>query len=264
MSLDDDLVATIYRVTLGEATWDAVFERLTRAFGADGGVLMTRHERDASLACHCLNGYDDSVWDSYAGHFAAIDPLARLSYSGRLPDGLIQVDHQLFAPAELQKTEFYQGFWRPNGIAHSASGVVTGGDGWKTALILTRVRRPGAFDEEEVVLAQAYLRHLVLAFRIERELRCWDAQASMERLAARYRLTAAEVRVVEFLGDCGSLPRVADRLGRSYSTVRAQLHSVYAKTGAHGRVALLRLIHDRPRPGQPAAGTGSPGRRHER
>jgi DNA-binding CsgD family transcriptional regulator len=264
MSLDDDLVATIYRVSLGETTRDEVFGRLTRAIGADGGVLMTRHDQDTSLACRCLNGYDDSVWNAYAGHFAAVDPLAHLSYSGRLPDGRIYTDRQLIPPKELQQTEFYQGFWRPNGIAHSISGWVTGSDGWKTLVVLTRGGSGGPFDEEGTALVQACFRHLMLSFRIERELHGWEGKAALERVAARFRLTAAEVRVVELLGDCGSLPRVADRLGRSYSTVRAQLHSVYAKTGAHGRVALLRLIHDRPRPGQPAAGTGSPGGRHER
>jgi DNA-binding CsgD family transcriptional regulator len=95
----------------------------------------------------------------------------------------------------------------------------------------------------------------MLSFRIERELRCWNGKAALDQLATRYRLTAAEVRAVELLGECGSLPRVADRLGRSYSTVRAQLQSVYDKTGAHGRFALLRLLQDRSPPGKPGTDT---------
>ena len=54
----------------------------------------------------------------------------------------------------------------------------------------------------------------------------------VEALAKRYKLTAAEMRVVMAIVEVGGVPEVARMLGISESTVKTHLQRVFDKTGA--------------------------------
>jgi DNA-binding CsgD family transcriptional regulator len=60
-------------------------------------------------------------------------------------------------------------------------------------------------------------------------------------LIAKYRLTPAEVRVALHLIDGGDLGSCAETAGVGLGTVRAQLKSIFAKTGVNRQAALVRL-----------------------
>jgi DNA-binding CsgD family transcriptional regulator len=244
--IDDDLVTAIYGVPLGETSWDQVLERLHRTFDCDGGVLMTHHARHTDLTCQCLKGYDDSVWQRYAEHYAAIDPLAQVIGSGRLHSGQILADSDLIDPAAMRRTEFSNDFWRPLGIGHTASGLVLGGDGWQVMLTLTRHARAGAYERPDLHRIQVYFKHLAQAFRLEREILGRRGILDLDQVARLHALTAAEARVLGALAEGGTLRAVAERLGRRYSTIRAQMRSVLEKTGTHSQVELMGLVHRPP------------------
>jgi len=57
-----------------------------------------------------------------------------------------------------------------------------------------------------------------------------------------YGLTPAEARVALAVASGLSVPETASRLGLSPNTIKTQLRGVFAKSGAHGRTELARLI----------------------
>jgi DNA-binding CsgD family transcriptional regulator len=69
-----------------------------------------------------------------------------------------------------------------------------------------------------------------------------DLTISDQRLREFFMLTAAEARVTRYLFEGSTPGEIADRSGVSLATVRAQLASVYAKTGTAGQAELLRLL----------------------
>lgn len=66
--------------------------------------------------------------------------------------------------------------------------------------------------------------------------------SGIEVLARRYRLTASEIRVLQAVTGAGSIEVIAAELGLAASTVRSHLKALFAKTGARGRVALVREV----------------------
>lgn len=64
----------------------------------------------------------------------------------------------------------------------------------------------------------------------------------MEALAQRYRLTAAEMRVLFAIVEIGGIPEVAHMLGISAATVKTHLQRVFDKTGAARQVELVKLV----------------------
>jgi DNA-binding CsgD family transcriptional regulator len=59
---------------------------------------------------------------------------------------------------------------------------------------------------------------------------------------SRFRLTDAELRIVQALSQDGSLVKLADQLGISYETARNQLKAAFRKTGAHSQRELVSIF----------------------
>jgi DNA-binding CsgD family transcriptional regulator len=55
-------------------------------------------------------------------------------------------------------------------------------------------------------------------------------------------VTPREEEIVQLIGEGLSNQEIADRLGISFATVRTHVYNVFQKTGAGGRVDLLRLV----------------------
>lgn len=64
-------------------------------------------------------------------------------------------------------------------------------------------------------------------------------------LAQTYRLTAAEMRAVDGLVSAKSVTEIAKEAGLSRETIRVQLRSLYAKTGARSQADIIRLARPR-------------------
>lgn len=62
---------------------------------------------------------------------------------------------------------------------------------------------------------------------------------------SRFRLTRAEMRMVQALCQGGSLAQLADQLGIAYETARNQLKAAFSKTGTHSQRELVHLAMQR-------------------
>lgn len=69
-----------------------------------------------------------------------------------------------------------------------------------------------------------------------------DLASPFEFLKDRYQLTAAELRILTGVVQLGGALKVAEAFGLSEATVRTHLAHLYAKTGAHGQVELVKLV----------------------
>jgi DNA-binding CsgD family transcriptional regulator/PAS domain-containing protein len=69
-----------------------------------------------------------------------------------------------------------------------------------------------------------------------------DTRSGLARIAQRYRLTPREIDVLRGVVEIGGVPEVAAREGISARTVKAHLHSVFAKTGTDRQADLVKLL----------------------
>jgi DNA-binding CsgD family transcriptional regulator/PAS domain-containing protein len=63
-----------------------------------------------------------------------------------------------------------------------------------------------------------------------------------QEFQSRFRLTDAELRIVQALSQDGSLVRLADQLGIAYETARNQLKAAFKKTGTHSQRELVGIF----------------------
>jgi DNA-binding CsgD family transcriptional regulator len=70
----------------------------------------------------------------------------------------------------------------------------------------------------------------------------FDLPSPIEAMAARYRLTPAELRVLMAIIQVGGVPEVAPVLGISETTVKTHLQHVFEKTGVNRQADLVKLV----------------------
>lgn len=109
----DSLVDTIYGVIFGEATWDMFLGRWNEIIPGGRTTLFYHDPARAEGASHIDRGFSDEWVESYASHFASINPWG--DAMSRMPMWQGFVAEELFPRAAFEKTEFYNDFWKQCG-----------------------------------------------------------------------------------------------------------------------------------------------------
>lgn len=241
--LDPQLLDLIYDLPLGDADWEAVLGRLRRLVDAQSGVLMMQRPAVQDIAISVAGAHGRRTWRAYVDRFAAIDPFAGALLARSIPPGAAVTDDALLPRRALEATEFYQAFWRPEGIGPAAGAHRTERDGLTVHLVLPRLQDARPFAPADIACLQRHLRHLFRGARLAEALSRRGSGWDLDRFARAHKLTVAEVRLIEQMPRTRNLRAAAQCLGRSHHTVRAQARSIYVKTGVRSQVELINLLH---------------------
>jgi DNA-binding CsgD family transcriptional regulator len=241
--IDLDLLEQIHDVTLGRVRWEEVLECVRAEFDAELCALRVYAGTPGETRGLSTAGHDGRPWHQYAAHFAAIDPFAAAMRSGRMPAGTMMQGDQLVPPHRFCSSEYYQDWFRPNGLRYVAGAYVHAPEGHYFQMGIPRSPDAGPFDAAEIARLQRYFNHIWRALRMQEERAARALEPDFDALARTFGLTGAEARLIHSLTETGSLKRSAQRIDRSYYTLRAQLRSVFTKTATRSQVELMRLIH---------------------
>jgi DNA-binding CsgD family transcriptional regulator len=243
--IDLDLLEQIYDIPLGKCSWDQVMLELRRLFVAEVGILIEYGQSGGDVREFSLSGVDETAWQQYGDYYAAIDPFFEAIQSGRMRSGVVTSDTQVMPRKSFEKSEYYNDFWRARGLGYSAGAFTRFGDGRSVLIGLPRFRDVGEYTDGELARLQRCFNHIARALRLQQTLGRHPDPPDLDALARRFMLTPAEIGLVAMLMEEGCLRRAAKRLQRKHNTVRAQLRSIFSKTGTNSQVELMTRIHDR-------------------
>ncbi|WP_295578997.1 hypothetical protein [uncultured Lamprocystis sp.] len=241
--VDLDLLEQIHDVALGRASWKDVLTCLTSEFSAEVGLLAVYEVSPDQARGLATTDPDGSRWQQYAEHFATIDPFAARIRSGQVPPGLIMTGEDLVPARVFCASEYFNDWFRPNGLRHTARAHIRIRDQLNLQLGMPRAAAAGPYSAAEVARLQRYFNHISRALRMADALATRTLQPDFDQVARTYGLTPAETKLIETLTECGSLRRSAERTHRSYYTLRAQLRTVFLKMGTRSQTELMRMIH---------------------
>jgi DNA-binding CsgD family transcriptional regulator len=241
--IDLDLIEQIYDVALGRASWKEVLAALKVEFSTEASLLAVYEDDPKQARGLAISDPDGRRWDEYAQHYAAIDPFAAAIRSGRVPAGVVVPDEVLVPTRRFCASEYFNDWFRPNGMRHTVRGYVPIHDRLVLQLGMPRALRAGPYSADELARLQRYFNLIGRAVQVQEALGSRSVAPDYDGIARAYALTAAEVRLIEGLAQSGSLRRAAQHVHRSYYTLRAHLRSVFLKTGTHTQAELIRLIH---------------------
>jgi DNA-binding CsgD family transcriptional regulator len=164
-----NLIAQIYEAGLGVRSWYTVVTDVAKAFGEQGGIL---YEFDARLRQSQVLGstpVDPAMIAQYEQYYGSVDAFHhRVVHEPTLE---INATHNLIRDSELERSEFYNDYFRHLDFFY-AMGTIVRRNAGKTAVFgVQRSKRRGHFDAREFksmeILAHHVDRSLEIAERMQ-------------------------------------------------------------------------------------------------
>jgi DNA-binding CsgD family transcriptional regulator len=119
-NVDADVLAALYSSLLEETSWETFLECLSALLPGGRATLFYHNHRSATGAFVLTAGFDSSLLSAYNQHFSTRNPWMPLAVTRPIGRGVCS--QQMLRQNDLQKTEFYADFLRPNELV-SAVGV---------------------------------------------------------------------------------------------------------------------------------------------
>ena len=157
----------IYGTAVAPDRWSELLRCLASGFGCHfGGMNISSANRDEFHAVAV--GVDRGEHQAFLRRFNRNLPIALRVRPG-LAGELIEAS-TLITRAEMERTEMYQVFYRPNDMGHCARLSIWSGRSGTQAINICRSWRAAAFGEKERSLARTLIPHLQRSAQVARHL----------------------------------------------------------------------------------------------
>ena len=144
-----DVTSILFAAALDPTQWQAFLDRLSTHLG----IIQTHmygYDVASRLGLDMLyHGYDDAFMQSYSEHYGAMNTWAEGLF--RAPVGQVVTSAQCYPEEELFKSEFYNGWVRPQNDVRTGAGVVLAKDDTRVFLIGGNMQQRHAEHEQDWV-----------------------------------------------------------------------------------------------------------------
>lgn len=200
----------------------------TRADGDTGGVFLNMDENNLA---------------AYEGHYQHCDPITPRFRMCRRATHVEQV----ISREEFDRTEFYNDFLARDGLHHGVNFHAYAASGHLGDLRVWRGRDRDPFQKRDLELLDAvgaaFGKALANLRTVEEKLQDADPRLKLANWASEHGLTVREQDVLCLVNEGKRDREIARLLGVSVTTVRSHLKSVFQKSGASSRSALIASIN---------------------
>jgi DNA-binding CsgD family transcriptional regulator/PAS domain-containing protein len=182
------LIDSIHDASLGLLTWTDALWAVAERIGAQCVTVQTTEARSNwSLSNWC--GIDPPFRHAYENHYLQLDPMS--SFAARCQPGIVVTDRMIISRPILERTEFYQGWVRPQGLCRYAGANLSTKDGIHGVLSAGRGSAT-PYRQQDIDVLVSLLPHIQNAVRTVRHF----DNVSLRELAERNALDALAQAVV--------------------------------------------------------------------
>ena len=162
------LLDALYDAAVDPTRWADFLNQLTRAVSGEAAALVLHNFENVSSSVAEQVGLSSEGTRLYAEHYYKIDVwTAKGRESGK--SVLTTTSEQLCPWSEFRRTEYYNDFLRPHGIAHGIFSVVKSSASHITSLSVYRGRK-GEFSDVDLEILEFLGPHVRRAFRVHSEV----------------------------------------------------------------------------------------------
>jgi DNA-binding CsgD family transcriptional regulator len=216
-----DLIDSVYAATTAPERWSAFLDRVSRVYS---GPAALRIGHGADIRKHQISAatFDPAFLQSYAMHYGEVCPFTKRDATEQTPT--LIVEEGLMPLREVERTEFYADWMRPQGLKRALRARVEPSADRTIDLLILRSEQVGEFQAVEQSVLSDLLPHVRRAAEIARRLGTLETHISaslhaFDRLGVGVALVTATRRVVFTNG-------IADRLlaaGDGITAIRGRL-----------------------------------------
>ncbi len=221
------LIGPIYDAAVDPDRWHEVLEQLVGVVGASVGSLFLQETRSAHPLEVCSYvGYEQPFIDQYLEHYGKISPW--LPNATQLEAGTIRTAASFAPRHELEKTEFFADWLRPQDLVDGVTGIVARDRHRNMLLTVLHSGRARLDEKQSVWLFEFLMPHLQRAVRVGQHLSHLNAdhralEAGLDQLRVGVIVVRENAKVI-------FQNRMAERLIRSADAFRVRRNRLRAAT----------------------------------
>lgn len=179
-----EIIGLIYEAAIDPERWIAVMEQVSQSLNAAAITLLMHDFSTSGVADGPPGvvirtvGFDPAYIASYVEYYAGTNVWARNEEA--LREGMAVTSERLYPQAELDSTEFYADWLRPQQLKHAMGGIIVRDGPLAVKLSALRSGHVGCYTEPELDFYRRLLPHLRRACQINKRLeqeRCQSAPA---------------------------------------------------------------------------------------
>ena len=163
------IIDGIYAAVRQPNLWCGVIEQIADAIGGESIAIFAGFPDASTPEIFALANTRPDAWAAYAAYYAAINPLMAAG-EAHLAPGDTWLSDRMVVDAALEKTEFYQDFFRAHDMYYSAGLRIALGPFQDARLSCQRPHAPGPFDHETDAILQILQPHLERALLLHHEM----------------------------------------------------------------------------------------------
>lgn len=224
-----DLIHRIYDSAVDARQWHHFLTGFAEAVGAHAAGLLVQDLRDHQGNLSEGQGFDPFWEQRYAEHYAGLNIwLQRGSHLLRHP-GIVITSQALIRESELEKTEFFNDFLRPQGHFYSFGASIAYEESVISGITALRSKSADGFAAAEVDLLQQLMPHLQSALRLHHRiaglaLELKHTSAALDRLPQGLLIIDSVGRIVFMNRLAESILRTGDGLMLAANGLHARRH----------------------------------------
>ncbi|QHN05124.1 helix-turn-helix transcriptional regulator [Granulicella sp. WH15] len=150
------LIETIYAAVQQPSLWPLALEGIAEAVQGEMTVLFSQLPNDPLIS---YARTDESAINLYMDYYASVNVLGHRC-DAIYPDGTVRYGDRAMSDNELEKTEFYNDFFKPHNVHYSFGLKVPLGDLPSAYLSCQRPKSQGPFQEQQGKVYEMLLPHL--------------------------------------------------------------------------------------------------------
>lgn len=160
------LIETIYAAVQDPVLWQIVTEKIADAVRGESTTIFARFPEEQLFS---MTRTDAAAWDLYATYYASVNVL--MDCCDRVfADGAVRYADRAMPDAVLEKTEFYNDFFKPNDMHYSLGLKIPLGQLPAAYMTCQRPKVNGPFTEQEGPVYTTLLPHLQRALSLHVQL----------------------------------------------------------------------------------------------
>ena len=168
-------IESIYAAVETPALWDPALRQIGDLLGGESIALFAGAPNAQTPHLLSMSEMNPDAWQDFVAYYAAINPIMQRCEE-RLNPAATWFGHAVLTDAELENSEFYASFFRPNGMHHSV-GMRLEAEGLPSAsLSCQRSKAAGQFGSAADVILQTLRPHLLRALSLRMHLGAMHAR----------------------------------------------------------------------------------------
>ncbi|MEE1658423.1 helix-turn-helix transcriptional regulator [Microvirga sp. CF3062] len=180
-----ELIEAIYQASTDSEAWNTVGTRLAEQFQSTASLFI--HDATSqSVIVDMSSGFEEEYVSSYKQHFVSINPLIPETLA--LPDGTVARMFEAVSKRELERTEYFNDWLRPQRLKYSVGTSLGLGDNMSMFVAFHRFNGDRDYSDSEVRAFAQLVPHFRRALHIN------------DRLGAQHNLVAAQFKGLDQMG----------------------------------------------------------------